>query len=109
MGAAVRGGGPRPFRYRLALVEPPAACAATPASVRELTQRVASVIAEWVLEDPLQWRWVHWRWKTRPDGTEETYTRRDLRACFAPAPADDAARRPGSAAPEKGVIAREGA
>ena len=37
----------------------------------------------WVREDPLQWRWIHWRWRTRPGGSEETYTRGDVRDAFA--------------------------
>jgi hypothetical protein len=50
-----------------------------------LTRRMAALYEGWVREDPDQWRWVHWRWKHRPDGTVETYSRRDLRACFAAA------------------------
>ena len=41
-----------------------------------------SAIERWVREDPGQWRWIHHRWKTRPDGSEETYGRCDLRRAF---------------------------
>lgn len=79
VGAAIhRPAGARPL-FRLALVEPDP-LAADP--VRALTQRIASIWDAWVRDTPLQWRWVHWRWRRRPDGSEETYTRRDLRDCF---------------------------
>lgn len=80
LGAAVRRpGDPRPL-YRLALIEPSRE-ASDP--VRALTEEVTRRWERWVLEDPLQWRWIHWRWRHRPDGTEETYRRRDLLECFA--------------------------
>lgn len=83
--AAVRRDGPVPFLLRLALIEPPADRRATPADVRDLTGRAVATWERWVRDDPDQWRWIHWRWKTRPDGTEETYRRSDVRAAFAPA------------------------
>lgn len=70
--------------YRLAMLEPPAE-RATPADVRALTQEVVSAYERWVREDPDQWRWIHWRWKSRPDGAEETYGRPELARCFAAA------------------------
>jgi KDO2-lipid IV(A) lauroyltransferase len=47
------------------------------------TARINAVLESWIRETPMQWRWIHWRWRTRPDGTEERYGRRELRACFA--------------------------
>jgi KDO2-lipid IV(A) lauroyltransferase len=79
VGAAVRRPGGR-FLYRLAWIEP----VLEPESVGAVTQQITAILERWIREDPLQWRWIHWRWKTRPDGTEETYTRRDLGACFQP-------------------------
>ncbi len=80
VGAAVRRGGR--FLYRLALLEPPSGTP-SPGDVRDTTQRIVRIWEEWVREDPLQWRWIHWRWRTRPDGSWETYTRRDVREAFA--------------------------
>jgi len=34
--------------------------------IRELTQRITSVIEGWVREWPEQWLWIHRRWKTQP-------------------------------------------
>jgi KDO2-lipid IV(A) lauroyltransferase len=82
VGAAVRRPGGR-YLYRLEWIEP----ASTPESIDAVTQQITAILERWIREDPLQWRWIHWRWKTRPDGTEETYTRRDLAACFTPAAA----------------------
>jgi KDO2-lipid IV(A) lauroyltransferase len=77
--------------YRLAVIEPPAGGGAQ--AVHALTQQYTEVWEHWVRQAPDQWRWIHWRWKHRPDGTEETYTRRDVRACFSqgrgPAVPDD--------------------
>lgn len=79
VGAAVRRG--ERFLFRLSLIEP---SPRTPTSreVRSTTERIVRTWESWVREDPLQWRWIHWRWKTRPDGTTETYTRRDVRETF---------------------------
>jgi KDO2-lipid IV(A) lauroyltransferase len=82
VGAAVRRPGGR-YLYRLECIEP----ASQPESIDAVTQQITAILERWIREDPLQWRWIHWRWKTRPDGTEETYTRRDLAACFTPAAA----------------------
>jgi KDO2-lipid IV(A) lauroyltransferase len=81
VGAAVRRGGR--FLFRLAFLEPPGAGAPTPRDVLDSTERIVRVWETWVREDPLQWRWIHWRWKTRPGGSEETYTRRDVDEAFA--------------------------
>ena len=80
VGAAVRRPGGR-YLYRLACIEP----ASSPESITAVTQHITTILERWIREDPLQWRWIHWRWKTRPDGTEEAYGSADLRACFAPA------------------------
>jgi KDO2-lipid IV(A) lauroyltransferase len=82
-GVAIRRPGPVPFFVRLARIE-------TPKSpdegerVRELTQRITRQLETWIREQPDQWRWIHWRWKTRPDGTEERYRAADLRAAARP-------------------------
>jgi KDO2-lipid IV(A) lauroyltransferase len=81
VGAAVRRGSR--FLFRLALLEPPGAGAPTPRDVLETTDRIVRTWEAWVREDPLQWRWIHWRWKTRPGGDEETCTRRDVAEAFA--------------------------
>jgi KDO2-lipid IV(A) lauroyltransferase len=88
LGVAVRGAktpdGRSSFRCRLALFEPDAYRRPDDesASVRTLTQAVVRQYEAWIREAPSQWRWIHWRWKTRPDGTEETYLRRDLALCY---------------------------
>jgi KDO2-lipid IV(A) lauroyltransferase len=89
VGAAVRRGGR--FLFRLALLEPPGSGNPTPRDVLASTDQIVRVWESWVREDPLQWRWIHWRWKTRPDGSQESYTRRDVRDTFAdeaPRPAE---------------------
>lgn len=80
VGAAVRRG--ERFLFRLAFIEAPGNGVPTPSDVLETTERIVRVWEAWVREDPLQWRWIHWRWKTRPGGGEETYTRRDVTAAF---------------------------
>lgn len=81
-GAALRRGDR--FVYRLAVVEPrPCAGAeAADAELRRLTGEIAAIFERWVRDSPTQWRWIHWRWRSRPDGSEETYRRADLAACF---------------------------
>jgi KDO2-lipid IV(A) lauroyltransferase len=78
--AAVRRPGGR-YLYRLARIEPVSGID----QVEPATQAITSVLERWIREDPAQWRWIHWRWKNRPDGTPETYTGTDLEACFAEA------------------------
>ena len=80
IGACVRRPG-RPFLFRLAVLEadrslPPGE------AIRDLTARIVSTYELWIRDDPLQWRWIHWRWKTRPDGSEERYGRDELRRAF---------------------------
>jgi len=81
-GAAIRRGDR--FFFRLAVVEPRAAGQAPDADgeVRRLTAEVAAIVERWVRDAPTQWRWIHWRWRSRPNGSEETYRRGDLAACF---------------------------
>lgn len=72
----------RPFLYRHALLEPDAALEPADA-IRDLTARIVATFEGWIRDEPLQWRWIHPRWKTRPDGHEERYGRADLRRAFA--------------------------
>jgi len=51
-------------------------------TVETLTAAVTAQLERWIRDDPEQWRWIHWRWKTRPDGTEERYDLAALRSCF---------------------------
>lgn len=51
-------------------------------TVDTLTAALAAQLEQWVRDDADQWRWIHWRWKARPDGTEERYDRATLRSCF---------------------------
>jgi Kdo2-lipid IVA lauroyltransferase/acyltransferase len=80
VGAAIRRPG-RPFLFRLAVLEPPAS--RSPRDVTPLTAEVTAVLERWIRETPWQWRWIHWRWRTRPDGTREEYTRAVEREVFA--------------------------
>ena len=81
VGAAVRQPDPKPFLFLLSLLEPDRfEREADPALI--LTQAIVSVQERWIRRYPLQWRWIHWRWRTRPDREVEMYTRRDLRRCF---------------------------
>jgi KDO2-lipid IV(A) lauroyltransferase len=85
-GAALRRGGR--FVFKLAVIEPRAASGSrhAGAEIRRLTSEMAAVFEAWIRQDPWQWRWIHWRWRHRPDGAEETYTRRDVTACFEESP-----------------------
>lgn len=51
-------------------------------TVDSLTAAMVAQLEVWVRDDPEQWRWIHWRWKTRPDGSEERYDRPAVHACF---------------------------
>src|SRR5205807_7917448 len=70
VGACVRRPGRR-FLYRLALLE--AGRERDAEAVALLTQQIVATLERWVRDDPTQWRWIHWRWKTRPDGSGEAY------------------------------------
>jgi len=61
------------------------------AAVRDLTARLTARFETWIREAPEQWRWIHWRWRERPDGTSERYGRSELRAAFAAPAADETA------------------
>ncbi len=85
-GAVVRDGASGGRLFLLAEIDP-GADSSGPEAVRELTQRLTLVLEAWIRRYPEQWRWIHWRWRERPDGTSESYRRRDLRRAFAsPAP-----------------------
>jgi KDO2-lipid IV(A) lauroyltransferase len=83
VGAAIRRSN-APFLFKLAVIEPRRAVDLAPpeAEIRRLTSEIAAVFESWVREFPRQWRWVHWRWRDRPDGTSEAYRRLDLEECF---------------------------
>jgi Kdo2-lipid IVA lauroyltransferase/acyltransferase len=87
-GVAIRQPGPVPFLVRLARIEAPAAVDERE-RVHALTQRITNQIEVWVRQHPDQWRWIHWRWKRRPDGTEERYRSIDLRAAMVSVPSHD--------------------
>lgn len=79
MAVMVRRPGGR-YLYRSAWFEP-----ADPSAVWTVDSLTAALMAQlerWVRDDPDQWRWIHWRWKARPDGTEERYDRATVRSCF---------------------------
>lgn len=82
VGAALRRQGR--FVFKLAVLEPGSSSESRNAGVeiRRLTSQIAAVFESWIREDPWQWRWIHWRWRHRPDGTEESYSRQDVTACF---------------------------
>lgn len=78
-----------PFTLRLEEIAlNPPADGADP--VRAVTAEVQVAIERFVRAAPEQWRWVHWRFKHRPDGTVERYGRRELAAAFAAASTADA-------------------
>jgi len=80
LGAAVRRG--EKFLYRLAFIDPAARGETGHEAIVPLTREIAALWESWVRDDPAQWRWIHWRWRSRPDGAEETYTRKDLEEAF---------------------------
>lgn len=73
-GAAIREPDGR-FLYRLAFID-------EVTSVADATARIQSTFEAWIRETPLQWRWIHWRWRTRPDGSEERYGLKELKEAF---------------------------
>lgn len=78
VGALVRDeASPSPhFLYRLALIEP------DDDDIPATTARITAVFESWIRDTPLQWRWIHWRWRTRPDGSSERYGRAEVREAF---------------------------
>jgi len=81
VGGVVRSSIARRLRSRLVLIDP-TSYSEKPSAIVEITQEITRVFEGWIREDPSQWCWIHWRWKHRPDGSIETYTRSDLRRCF---------------------------
>jgi len=85
VGAAFREGDGDRFVFRLELIETDAVTRDSEA-VENLTQQIVAVIERWIRERPDEWRWIHWRWKHRPDGSVESYRRADVEACFSRPP-----------------------
>lgn len=83
LGACVRREGDERFLHRLAIFEPDSARPEPGDAIIDLTARIVKTYEGWIRDDPLQWRWIHWRWKTRPDGTEEVYESQQLADLFA--------------------------
>jgi KDO2-lipid IV(A) lauroyltransferase len=81
LGAAIPEQGTVRFLYRLALFEP-ASYGDHPDAIRQMTADLFRTFETWITDAPLSWRWIHWRWKNRPDGSVETYTRLDLVEAF---------------------------
>jgi KDO2-lipid IV(A) lauroyltransferase len=75
----VRRGGGR-FLSRSAWFDP--ADTAAGWTVDSLTAALTAQLERWIRDDPEQWRWIHWRWKARPDGTQERYDTATVRAGF---------------------------
>jgi KDO2-lipid IV(A) lauroyltransferase len=85
VGAAFREGGGDRFVFRLEMIETDTV-AHDDEAVRNLTQEIVAVLERWIRERPDEWRWIHWRWKHRPDSKVESYRRADVEACFLPPP-----------------------
>lgn len=45
----------------------------SPENIRELTQKITSVVEKYVRLYPEQWLWIHKRWNTRPKGEKGLY------------------------------------
>jgi KDO2-lipid IV(A) lauroyltransferase len=82
IGALIREEGSPRFLFRLALIDPQMENLRAPEDIVPITARINATLEGWIRETPLQWRWIHWRWKTRPDGSQETYSRREVHAAF---------------------------
>ena len=83
VGAVVRGeDSEQPFLYRLAWIDPVAEGLHAPEDIIPITARITAILESWIRETPLQWRWIHWRWRTRPDGSREHYGKRELEETF---------------------------
>jgi KDO2-lipid IV(A) lauroyltransferase len=82
IGAAVRDEATSQLVYRLALIDPETEGLKAPDDIIPITARITATLESWIRDAPLQWRWIHWRWRTRPDGTSERYGRRELEAAF---------------------------
>ena len=79
-------------RFRLT-IEPPLKLpdsGSRTADAAQLMGAVNATLERWIRERPEQWRWIHWRWRERPDGSSERYGRAELAAAFAaPLAADE--------------------
>jgi KDO2-lipid IV(A) lauroyltransferase len=83
VGAAFREGDGDRFVFRLEMIETETVTRESEA-VETLTQSIMTVLERWIRERPDEWRWIHWRWKHRPDGSIESYSRADVENSFMP-------------------------
>jgi KDO2-lipid IV(A) lauroyltransferase len=70
------------FLFRLAMIDPVAEGLRAPEDIVPILTRINATLEAWIRDAPLQWRWIHWRWRTRPDGTSERYGRDALDDAF---------------------------
>jgi KDO2-lipid IV(A) lauroyltransferase len=82
VGAAIRQPDGRRFAFELAVVEPRTGAPDPREEIRRLSAEIAAILERWIREYPGQWRWIHWRWRDRPDGAVETYSAADVDAAF---------------------------
>jgi KDO2-lipid IV(A) lauroyltransferase len=82
IGALIRQNDPPRFLFRLAMIDPREETLRAPHDIVPITKRINAILERWIRDTPLQWRWIHWRWRTRPDGSKERYGRRELEAAF---------------------------
>jgi KDO2-lipid IV(A) lauroyltransferase len=82
IGALVRDENSKTFLYRLAMIDPQTEDLRAPKDIILITARITATLESWIRDAPLQWRWIHWRWRTRPDETVEQYGRRELNETF---------------------------
>jgi Kdo2-lipid IVA lauroyltransferase/acyltransferase len=80
----------QPFFVRLAIIDEPRD-GDDGASIVRITTVINHTFEQWIRDDREQWRWIHWRWRSRPDGSSESYRAADVRACFAAEEAHEAA------------------
>jgi Kdo2-lipid IVA lauroyltransferase/acyltransferase len=82
IGALIREEGVPGFLFRLAVVDPQEENLRAPEDIVPITARINTTLEAWIREAPLQWRWIHWRWRARPDGSRERYGSRDVDEAF---------------------------
>lgn len=80
--ALLRTGSRGSWRLELADIPWPEEIPDPQAAQLEATARASRQLELWIRQVPHQWRWIHWRWRERPDGTSETYGRADLRVAL---------------------------